>query len=42
MLLGKCPIHNEVNGMAFAVWPNEGRWKCFGKGDKRGDVIDLE
>jgi DNA primase len=39
--VGKCPIHAERNGEAFVVWPEEGRWKCFGKCNAGGDVIDL-
>jgi hypothetical protein len=39
--VGKCPIHRERNGMAFAVWPDEARWRCFGKCGCRGDVVDL-
>jgi hypothetical protein len=39
-LVGKCPIHNEINGSAFVV--RDGRWKCFGKCNRRGDVLDLE
>jgi CHC2 zinc finger len=39
-LVGKCPIHNETNGSAFVV--RDGRWKCFGKCNRSGDVIDLE
>lgn len=40
-LVGKCPMHGEVNGAAFVVF-NDGHWKCFGKCQKSGDVIDLE
>ena len=39
-LVGKCPIHNETNGAAFVV--RDGRWRCFGKCNRSGDVIDLE
>ena len=36
---GKCPLHNEQNGEAFVV---EGdHWRCFGKCDRGGDVIDF-
>jgi hypothetical protein len=41
-LTGKCPIHNEHHGQSFVVWPDEGKWKCFGKCDRSGDIIDLE
>jgi hypothetical protein len=40
-LIGKCPIHNERNGNAFVVH-SDGKWQCYGKCDKSGDVIDLE
>ena len=39
--IGKCPLHNEVNGTAFVVHPDE-KWQCYGKCSKQGDVIDLE
>lgn len=28
--IGKCPFHNERKGISFAVWLDEGKWKCFG------------
>ena len=40
VLQGKCPFHNEVNGTALTVWPDEGKWRCFGKCDAGGDVIE--
>jgi hypothetical protein len=40
-LVGKCPMHGEINGAAFVVF-DDGRWRCFGKCGKSGDVIDLE
>jgi hypothetical protein len=40
-LVGKCPMHGEVNGAAFVVF-DDGHWRCFGKCGKSGDVIDLE
>jgi DNA primase len=40
-LVGKCPVHHERCGAAFVVFGN-GRWRCFGKCQKGGDVIDLE
>jgi hypothetical protein len=39
--MGKCPIHNEQKGEAFAIHPDD-RWQCFGKCSRQGDVIDLE
>jgi CHC2 zinc finger len=39
--VGKCPIHAEKNGRSFAVWPDEGKWKCFGKCGCGGDITDL-
>ena len=40
-LKGKCPLHHEQNGESFTVFP-DGRWRCFGKCDKDGDVTHLE
>lgn len=40
VLQGKCPFHHEVNGTALTVWPEENRWRCFGKCDAGGDVIE--
>jgi 5S rRNA maturation endonuclease (ribonuclease M5) len=40
-LKGKCPLHHEQNGESFTVFP-DGRWQCFGKCDKYGDVTHLE
>jgi hypothetical protein len=38
--VGKCPLHNERNGASFIV---EGeRWRCWGKCQTFGDVIDFE
>jgi hypothetical protein len=39
--MGKCPIHNEQKGEAFAIHSDD-RWQCFGKCSRQGDVIDLE
>ena len=41
VLVGRCPIHQEKNGLAFAVYP-DGHWWCFGKCARGGDVIDLD
>ncbi|HKB89433.1 MAG TPA: CHC2 zinc finger domain-containing protein [Opitutaceae bacterium] len=40
-LVGKCPVHHEHHGAAFVVF-GDGHWKCFGKCQRSGDVIDLE
>jgi CHC2-type zinc finger protein len=40
-LVGKCPLHNEHRGAAFVLF-DDVHWKCFGKCEKSGDVIDLE
>jgi hypothetical protein len=42
LLVGKCPIHREQQGAAFSVDPETQKWRCWGKCDRRGDVIDLE
>jgi hypothetical protein len=39
--IGKCPLHNERNGLAFVIHPDE-KWQCYGKCSRQGDVIDLE
>jgi hypothetical protein len=41
-IVGKCPLHQEVHGASFAVYPDEGRWQCYGKCGCFGDIIDLE
>jgi Protein of unknown function (DUF3987)/CHC2 zinc finger len=38
---GRCPIHDEQNGEAFVIYPDD-RWQCFGACSRQGDVIDLE
>jgi hypothetical protein len=39
--IGKCPLHNEVNGEAFVIHHDQ-KWQCYGKCGKAGDVTDLE
>jgi hypothetical protein len=39
--VGKCPLHNEQNGTAFVLHPDE-KWQCFGKCSRQGDVVDVE
>jgi hypothetical protein len=39
--VGKCPLHNELNGEAFVIHPDE-KWQCYGKCGRSGDVTDLE
>jgi hypothetical protein len=41
VLIGRCPIHQEKHGLAFAVY-TDGRWQCFGKCARGGDVLDLD
>ena len=41
-LVGKCPLHNEQNGAAFVVFTDHVKWRCFGKCDRGGDVLDLD
>jgi 5S rRNA maturation endonuclease (ribonuclease M5) len=38
---GKCPLHNEQNGEAFVIHPDQ-KWQCYGSCARQGDVIDLE
>lgn len=40
-LSGKCPLHREVRGFSFVVWPISQTWRCYGACAKGGDVIDL-
>jgi hypothetical protein len=37
----KCPLHKEEKGQSFAINGRTERWRCFGKCDQGGDVIDL-
>jgi hypothetical protein len=39
--IGKCPFHNEQNGEAFVIHPDQ-KWQCYGRCDRQGDVVDLE
>ena len=41
-LIGKCPVHHEQRGEAFSIDPETQKWRCWGKCDRGGDVIDLE
>lgn len=41
VLKGKCPLHNEQNGEAFAVYKDTQTWRCFGSCNVGGDVIAL-
>jgi DNA primase len=36
--LWRCPFHGEKRGYSFAVWADG--FRCFGRCDKRGDVLD--
>jgi hypothetical protein len=38
---GPCPIHQGKNDN-FAVEPNSGRWFCFSKCGRGGDILSLE
>jgi DNA primase len=38
--VGKCPLHHERNGASFIVKGE--RWRCWGKCQTHGDVIDFE
>jgi len=40
-LKARCPLHREQRGMAFVIWRRDQRWRCFGRCDAGGDVIDL-
>jgi DNA primase len=36
--LGFCPFHNNINTPSFTIYPDQGRWICYGCG-KKGDVL---
>lgn len=40
VLKSKCPFHQEQHGEALTVWEADGKWRCFGKCDAGGDVIE--
>lgn len=40
-LKAKCPLHGEREGYAFVIWTHEQKWRCFGKCNTGGDVVDL-
>jgi len=37
----KCPIHNEQKGMSFAINEKKQLWRCHGKCQAGGSVLDL-
>lgn len=37
----KCPIHNEQKGHSFTINEKKQTWRCFGKCQTGGSVIDL-
>jgi hypothetical protein len=39
--VGKCLLHNELNGEAFVIHPDQ-KWQCYGRCGRSGDVTDLE
>ena len=38
--VGKCPFHNEQNGMALILYPRRQKWECKGKCQAKGDIVD--
>lgn len=38
---GMCPFHNNERTPAFAVFPDNGTWYCFGACGRGGDVISF-
>jgi hypothetical protein len=38
--VGKCPFHDEQNGMALIVYPRLQKWQCKGKCQTWGDIVD--
>lgn len=41
LLTGKCPLHQEQRGRSFVVWTDSQTWRCFGRCNTGGDVIQL-
>ena len=41
VMKGRCPLHNEQKGEAFAVYTDTQTWHCFGACNTGGDVISL-
>jgi hypothetical protein len=41
LLKGKCPLHNEQKGEAFAIYLDTQTWRCFGSCVDGGDVVSL-
>lgn len=39
--VAKCPLHNEQKGEAFSIDAKKQLWRCFGKCQAGGDVINL-
>lgn len=39
-LKGLCPLHEEKTP-SFVIFPDQGRWRCFGRCAEGGDVITL-
>lgn len=40
-LKGLCPFHADQATPSFALYPDEGNWRCFGACQTGGDVLDL-
>jgi hypothetical protein len=40
-LKGKCLLHQERKGNAFVVYPKNNRWRCYGKCQGGGNIIEL-
>jgi DNA primase len=37
---GLCPFHTHTkNTPSFVVWPEDGRWRCFGQCNEGGDIF---
>ena len=41
LLKGKCPLHKEQKGEAFAVRVDAQKWHCFGACNTGGDLVDF-
>lgn len=39
--IGFCPFHHNVHTPSFVVFPENGRWQCFGQCNEGGDIFNF-